>query len=50
LGNRAVDEMAHLWLQVLPEPSSKEKMTSGFDCEAMAQHNLQKNPTILSSL
>jgi Tfp pilus assembly protein PilF len=44
-GNRAVDEMAHLWLQVLP------KSPPGSDAEprmimqaALARHNLQKNP------
>ena len=44
-GNRAVDEMAHLWLQVLP------KNLPGNDADpraiievALAQHNLQKNP------
>ncbi len=44
-GNRAVDEMAHLWLQVLPEPSSKGKNDPRvLIVEAVAQHNLQKNP------
>jgi len=44
-GNRASDEMAHLWLQVLP----KDWPRGGIDPrsliqEAMARHNLQKNP------
>jgi Flp pilus assembly protein TadD len=44
-GNRASDEMAHLWLQVLP----KDSPGAGADQraliqEAMARHNLQKNP------
>ncbi len=44
-GNRATDEMAHLWLQVLPEGGSfpggdPRKLIQ----EAMARHNLQKNP------
>ena len=44
-GNRAVDEMAHLWLQILP----KGVAGSGSDpraivLEALARHNLQKNP------
>jgi tetratricopeptide (TPR) repeat protein len=44
-GNRAVDEMAHLWLQVLPEPSEQGKNDPRIlIAEAMAQHNLQKNP------
>jgi tetratricopeptide (TPR) repeat protein len=44
-GNRAVDEMAHLWLQVLPENSAQAKVDPrGEILEAMARHNLQKNP------
>ena len=44
-GNRAVDEMAHLWLQVLPEGSSQKKIDPRAEIvEAMARHNLQKNP------
>jgi Flp pilus assembly protein TadD len=44
-GNRASDEMAHLWLQVLP----KDLSGGGIDAralmqEAMARHNLQKSP------
>jgi Tfp pilus assembly protein PilF len=44
-GNRSSDEMAHLWLQVLPHASSG----AGFDPrmllqEALARHNLEKNP------
>jgi tetratricopeptide (TPR) repeat protein len=44
-GNRANDEMAHLWLQVLPKDSPR----GGVDPrsliqEAMARHNLLKNP------
>lgn len=44
-GNRSSDEMAHLWLQVLPHSSAD----AGFDPrmllqEAMARHNLEKNP------
>ncbi len=43
-GNRAVDEMAHLWLQVLPEDSVAVKNDPRAEIlEAMAQHNLQKN-------
>jgi len=46
-GNRASDEMAHLWLQVLPRASASAE--AGVDPraliqEAMARHNLQKNP------
>jgi tetratricopeptide (TPR) repeat protein len=44
-GNRAVDEMAHLWLQVLPANSVQEKEDPRIPIvEAMARHNLQKNP------
>jgi Flp pilus assembly protein TadD len=44
-GNRAVDEMAHLWLQVLPEQSAQEKGDPRIlIVEAMARHNLQKDP------
>ncbi len=44
-GNRSSDEMAHLWLQVLPRASSD----AAFDPrmllqETMARHNLGKNP------
>jgi Flp pilus assembly protein TadD len=44
-GNRATDEMAHLWLQVLPV----DPIDSGVDPraliqEALAIHHLQKNP------
>jgi tetratricopeptide (TPR) repeat protein len=44
-GNRAVDEMAHLWLQVLPRASGNDAVDSRLVIqEAMARHNLQKNP------
>jgi tetratricopeptide (TPR) repeat protein/mono/diheme cytochrome c family protein len=44
-GNRAVDEMAHLWLQVLPQESTQTKRDPRAEIlEAMARHNLQKNP------
>jgi tetratricopeptide (TPR) repeat protein len=44
-GNRAVDEMAHLWLQVLPQQSAQEKGDPRIlIVEAMARHNLQKDP------
>jgi tetratricopeptide (TPR) repeat protein len=44
-GNRAVDEMAHLWLQVLPHQGAQEKGDPRIlIIEAMARHNLQKNP------
>ena len=45
-GNRSSDEMAHLWLQVLPRGS----YDATFDLrmllqEALARHNLEKNPS-----
>jgi Tfp pilus assembly protein PilF/mono/diheme cytochrome c family protein len=44
-GNRAVDEMAHLWLQVVPQPPSQSTGDPRVLIqEAMARHNLQKNP------
>jgi len=44
-GNRAVDEMAHLWLQVLPANAADAKTDPRAEIvEAMARHNLQKNP------
>jgi Flp pilus assembly protein TadD/mono/diheme cytochrome c family protein len=44
-GNRASDEMAHLWLQVLPrnnpgDPGDPRRILQ----EAMARHNVDKNP------
>jgi len=44
-GNRAVDEMAHLWLQVLPENSPQGRDDPRIlIIEAMSRHKLQKNP------
>jgi tetratricopeptide (TPR) repeat protein len=44
-GNRAVDEMAHLWLQVLPQNSPQEKDDPRIlIIEAMSRHKLRKNP------
>jgi len=44
-GNRSNDEMAHLWLQVLPDPSSAAALDARMLLqEAMARHNLEKNP------
>lgn len=44
-GNRATDEMAHLWLQVLPQPDARK----GSDprmilLEALARHHVENNP------
>jgi Flp pilus assembly protein TadD/mono/diheme cytochrome c family protein len=43
-GNRATDEMAHLWLQVLPADYPGGADPRAVIQEAMARHNLQKNP------
>ena len=44
-GNRASDEMAHLWLQVLPRDSPGSTVDPrALIQEALARHNLQKNP------
>jgi tetratricopeptide (TPR) repeat protein len=45
-GNRATDEMAHLWLQVLPSgnPGSADGDPRALIQEAMARHHLEKNP------
>jgi Flp pilus assembly protein TadD len=43
-GNRASDEMAHLWLQVLPGDSANGSDPRALIQEAMARHHLDKNP------
>ena len=44
-GNRSSDEMAHLWLQVLPHTSPNANRDPRMLLqEAMARHNLEKNP------
>jgi len=44
-GNRSTDEMAHLWLQVLPHASSDPNADPRMLVqEAMARHNIDKNP------
>src|SRR5438309_3423344 len=44
-GNRSSDEMAHLWLQVLPRnwPHSEVDPRMVLQ-EALARHNIEKNP------
>jgi Flp pilus assembly protein TadD len=47
-GNRASDEMAHLWLQVLPVNSSNSANPAGEDpriklAEALARHHIENN-------
>src|SRR5579863_7863895 len=44
-GNRAVDEMAHLWLQVLPEaPPGDARDPRMVLQEALARHHIENNP------
>ena len=44
-GNRAVDEMAHLWLQVLPVASAADSRDPRMILqEALARHHLENNP------
>jgi tetratricopeptide (TPR) repeat protein/mono/diheme cytochrome c family protein len=44
-GNRAVDEMAHLWLQVLPKESSDASTDPRVAIqEALALHHIQNDP------
>ncbi|HVH69930.1 MAG TPA: tetratricopeptide repeat protein, partial [Candidatus Dormibacteraeota bacterium] len=44
-GNRSNDEMAHLWLQVLPRTSTEVAFDPRMVLqEAMARHNVEKNP------
>lgn len=44
-GNRAVDEMAHLWLQVLPDESAEDTGDPRVAIqEALAQHHIQNDP------
>jgi len=44
-GNLSTDEMAHLWLQVLPHASSDPNADPRMLVqEAMARHNIDKNP------
>ncbi|MFZ0318255.1 MAG: tetratricopeptide repeat protein [Candidatus Sulfotelmatobacter sp.] len=44
-GNRSTDEMCHLWLQVLPVNTDPRQGDPRMELqEAMARHNLEKNP------
>ena len=44
-GNRAVDEMAHLWLQVLPAGSPGDSRDPRMTLqEALSRHHLENNP------
>ncbi len=44
-GNRAVDEMAHLWLQVLPTSASDSRDPRMTLQEALARHHIENNPS-----
>jgi tetratricopeptide (TPR) repeat protein len=44
-GNRTVDEMAHLWLQVLPRDTATEGVDARMQLqEALAKHDVERNP------
>ena len=44
-GNRAADEMAHLWLQVLPCAAAKDSRDPRMALqEALARHHIENNP------
>lgn len=43
-GNRSSDEMAHLWLQVLPRGAEAQGDPRMVLQEALARHNVEKNP------
>jgi Tfp pilus assembly protein PilF len=43
-GNRAVDEMAHLWLQVLPVASGGASDPRFTLLESLARHHIENNP------
>ncbi len=44
-GNRTVDEMAHLWLQVLPRKAGPQDGDSRMKLqEALARHDVERNP------
>jgi tetratricopeptide (TPR) repeat protein len=44
-GNRAVDEMAHLWLQVLPETQPGQQRDPRMVLqESLARHHIENNP------
>ena len=44
-GNRTVDEMAHLWLQVLPRAESTMETDARMELqESLARHDVERNP------
>jgi Tfp pilus assembly protein PilF len=49
-GNRAVDEMAHLWLQVLPSGSPSDSRDPRMTLqEALSRHHIENNPADFES-
>ena len=48
-GNRTTDEMAHLWLQVLPHGDVAPEQARLLLQEAMARHDVTRNPDDFSS-
>ncbi len=45
-GNRTVDEMAHLWLQVLPRKTAMQDGDARMKLqEALARHDVERNPS-----
>ncbi|HET9741675.1 MAG TPA: tetratricopeptide repeat protein [Terriglobales bacterium] len=49
-GNRSSDEMAHLWLQVLPHSDGSQMDPRMILQEALARHTLENNPHDFASL
>jgi Flp pilus assembly protein TadD len=48
-GNRAKDEMAHLWLQVLPHPAEAQGDPRMLLQEALSRHQVEKDPSIFEA-
>jgi tetratricopeptide (TPR) repeat protein/mono/diheme cytochrome c family protein len=48
-GNRAKDEMAHLWLQVLPQDSGQSGDPRLVLQEALSRHEIERDPTVFEA-
>lgn len=48
-GNRAQDEMAHLWLQVVPHPAPGVADARLILQEAFSRHEVEKDPTVFEA-
>lgn len=48
-GNRASDEMAHLWLQVLPHATASDGDPRLVLQEALSRHEVEKDPTVFEA-